>query len=281
MWYVGQANDLQKAGELHLAAGLYPEGTEFLHTVRYIDVNADGDNLLAPRMKEVRYARKRFWMDYARLRQKADGEFKEKHDFPNRLKTVRGNLEAGVSNGQAWAYAGFIEDADGELRPQSYEELVFCVGCHGGTGASRDGIFSFARKFDDSAFRRGWYHWSQKGLRGTPQRLRSDGRPEYSYYLTANGAGDEFRRNDEIRRRFFHADGKADAAALAQLDSDISRLLYASEQRAMTLNKAYRAIVREQSYTEGRDAVVMAVSNVHKKVEPGTATGVQQTVRGY
>lgn len=281
MWYVGQANALQKAGKLHLAAGLYPEGTEFLHTVRYIDVNADGDNLLAPRMKEVRYARKRFWMDYSRLRQKADGEFKEKHDFPNRLKTVRGNLEAGVSNGQAWAYAGFIEDADGELRPQSYAELVFCVGCHGGIGANRDGIFSFERKFGDSAFRRGWYHWSQKGLRGTPQRLRSDGRPEYSYYLTANGAGDEFRHNDEIRSRFFSADGKADAAALAQLDSDISRLLYASDQRAMTLNKAYRAIVREQSFTAGRDAVVAAVSNVHKKVEPGTATGVQQAVPGF
>jgi hypothetical protein len=35
IWYAGKANALQKAGKVHLAAGLYPEGTEFLHTVRY------------------------------------------------------------------------------------------------------------------------------------------------------------------------------------------------------------------------------------------------------
>jgi hypothetical protein len=281
MWYVGQANRLQKDGKLHLAAGLYPEGTEFLHTVRYIDVNAAGDNLLAPRMKEVRYALKRFWMDYSKLRQKADGEFKEKHDFPNRLKTVRGNLEAGVSNGQAWAYAGFIEDADGELRPQRYEELVFCVGCHGGIGGNRDGIFSFARKFDHDAYRKGWYHWSQKSLKGTPDRLRSDGKPEYVHYLEMNGAGDEFRGNREIRDRYFTAQGKLDDAEKQLLLKDVSRLLFASEQRAMTLNKAYREIVREQSFSEGRDAVASPVRNVHETIEPGTATGIEHAEAGY
>lgn len=281
MWYAGQANALQKAGKVHLAAGLYPEGTEFLHTVRYIDVNADGDNLLAPRMKEVRYALKRFWMDYSKLRQKADGEFKEKHDFPDRLKTVRGNLEAGVSNGQAWAYAGFIEDADGELRPQRYEELVFCVGCHGGIGGNRDGIFSFDRKFGHDSYRHGWYHWSQKSLKGTPDRLRSDGNHEYTYYLETNGAGDEFRENREIRDRFITAQGKLDEAEKRLLQQDISRLLFASGQRAMDLNKAYREIVREQSFTEGRDAVLAPVRNVHDAVEPGDATGIETTALGY
>lgn len=281
MWYAGQANALQKAGKVHLAAGLYPEGTEFLHTVRYIDVNADGDNLLAPRMKEVRYALKRFWMDYSKLRQKADGEFKEKHDFPDRLKTVRGNLEAGVSNGQAWAYAGFIEDADGELRPQRYEELVFCVGCHGGIGGNRDGIFSFDRKFGHDNYRHGWYHWSQKSLKGTPDRLRSDGNHEYTYYLETNGAGDEFRENREIRDRFITAQGKLDEAEKRLLQQDISRLLFASGQRAMDLNKAYREIVREQSFTEGRDAVLAPVRNVHDAVEPGDATGIETTALGY
>jgi hypothetical protein len=281
MWYVGTANALQKAGKVHLAAGLYPEGTEFLHTVRYIDVNAAGDNLLAPRMKEVRYALKRFWMNYSKLRQKAAGEFKEKHDFPNRLRTVRGNMEAGVSNGQAWAYAGFVEDATGELRPQSYEELVFCVGCHGGIGGNRDGIFSFDRKFDHDTYRQGWYHWTQKNLKATPERLRSDGKYEYSYYLELNGAGDEFRENDEILRRFFASDGKPDPAELRRLRTDISLLLFASERRAMTLNKAYRTIVREQRFVEGRDATVKPVGNVHEKIEPGTSTGVERAVLGY
>jgi len=39
---------------------------------------------------------------------------------------------------QAWVYAGFIEDANGQLRPQRYEERVFCVSCHGGIGGNRD-----------------------------------------------------------------------------------------------------------------------------------------------
>jgi hypothetical protein len=281
MWYVGKANALQKDGKLHLAAGLYPEGTEFLHSVRYIDVNSNGDNLLAPRMKELRYALKRFWVNYSKLDQKAGSEFKEKRDFPDRLKTVRGNMETGVSNGQAWVYTGFIEDADGELRPQSYEELVFCVGCHGGIGGNRDGIFAFARKFGHDAWRAGWYHWTQKGLKGTPERLRSDGRHEYSYYLELNGAGDEFRENAEIRNRFFTADGKPDAEELRQLHTDISRLLFASEQRALTLNKAYRVIVREQSFVDGRDATVTAAGNVHSSVEPGTATGIERAAAGY
>lgn len=276
MWYVGQAYGLQKAGKLHLAAGLYPEGTEFLHTVRYIDVDADGENRLAARMKEVRYARKRFWVDYSKLDMKAGAEVKEKRDFPDRLKAVRGDLENGVSNGQAWIYSGFIEDADGALRPQNYEELVFCVGCHGGIGGNRDGVFSFARKLDGDTWRGGWYHASQKSLKGIPDRRRSDGQGEYARYLTLNGAGDEFRENAEIRGRFFDADGKPDSAAIAQLEQDISRLLYASEERAMTLNKAYCVIVREQSFVDGRDATVEPVRNVHEQVEADTATGIER-----
>lgn len=274
MWYVGQANNLQKEGKVHLAAGLYPEGTEFLHTVRYIDVNNDGDNLLAPHMKEVRYALKRFWVNYSKLSQIAGAEFKEKRDFPNRLKTVKGNMETGLSNGQAWAYTGFIEDADGELRPQSREELVFCVGCHGGIGGNRDGVFSFNRKFDSDTYRQGWYHWSQKSLKGVPERKRGNGQFEYAHYLETNGAGDEFRANGEIREHFFDSDGTLNKRALVDLQNDVSTLLFASKERAMALNKAYLAIVREQSFIRGRDAVVKSIQNVHENVEPGTSTGI-------
>ena len=280
MWYVGRANSLQKSGELHLAAGLYPEGTEFLHTVRYIDVGEDGENRLAARMKEVRYALKRFWVDYSKLEQKAADEFKEKHDFPNRLKTVRGNMEAGVSNGQAWAYAGFIEDADGELRPQTYEELVFCNGCHGGIGATRDGTFAFPRKFAGDSYRAGWYHWSQKSLKGTPDRPLADGGSEYVRYLQENGAGDEFRANTEVLQRFFDASGRPREAELEQLQQDVSRLLFASARRAMQLNKAYWVIVREQSFQAGRDTLVSPPGNVHDSIEPGTETGVAEILVG-
>jgi len=274
MWYVGQAHDLQKKGRLRAAAGLYPEGTEFLHSVRYIDPREDGEIRLAPRLKELRYARKDVWLNYPNLRAIADAEIKERRDFPERLRGVLGDHERGVSNGKGWVFAGFIEDAAGELRPQTYEELVFCVGCHGGIGATRDSIFSFDRKLGDGAFRRGWYHWSQRGLKGLPDPRRKDGRPEYAFYLEQNGAGDEFRANSEVLQRFFGADGALDPVQLLALRNDISTLLWPSPQRALQLNKAYKAIVETQAFVQGRDATVVPPYSVHEAVVPGAATGI-------
>ncbi|TMO90577.1 hypothetical protein CWC14_18805, partial [Pseudoalteromonas sp. S3260] len=49
--YLGDAQDIE------LAYQLYPQETEFLHTVRYIGVDPQGRIYNAPRMKEVRYMR--------------------------------------------------------------------------------------------------------------------------------------------------------------------------------------------------------------------------------
>lgn len=76
----------------------------------------------------------------------AADEAREKAYTPDRPRWVRGNQEFGVSNALAWQCQGFIEDRDGSLRPQSDEEPVFCVGCHGGIGATTDSNFSFVRK---------------------------------------------------------------------------------------------------------------------------------------
>ncbi|WP_428353415.1 hypothetical protein [Methyloprofundus sp.] len=276
MWYVGQAHAEQKAGKLHLAAGLYPEGTEFLHTVRYIDVDTQGNNGLSARMKEVRYARKRLWVDYSKLQEKALAEIKEKDDFPNRLRTFRGNAEAGISNGQGWAYAAFIEDAKGELRPQNYEELVFCAGCHSGVGAIKDGIFSFQRKLPVASHQQGWFHWSQKGLKGIAEPRRKDGQYEYSYYLQHNKSANEFRTNKEVQQRFFDPQQALKPVMIEQLHQDISLLLYASAQRALLLNKAYRVIVQEQSFTQGRDATILPIDNVHRQLKQDQSTEVKQ-----
>jgi hypothetical protein len=282
MWYVGQALNEQRDGRVHLAARLYPEGTEFFHTVRYIDINEeDGANQLAARMKEVRYMKKLYWMNYADLDQRMAAEVKEKHDFPDRIRTFRGNNESGLANDQGWVLAAMIEDANGDLRPQSYEELAFCVGCHSGIGATTDSTFAFPRRFGAESFQHGWYHWSQKGLRGTPERVRSDGLGDYAHYLVTNGAGDEFRQNDEVLARFFDDQGQLYPEMLEALSQDIAVLLEASPERAMTLNKAYRVIVREQSFTQGRDATVEPVTNVHEFVPLGTATGVTKPVLGY
>ncbi|QGU32647.1 hypothetical protein E6P07_06395 [Thermochromatium tepidum ATCC 43061] len=282
MWYVGQALAEQRAGRVHLAAGLYPEGTEFLHTVRYIDVDDSGDNQLAARMKEVRHAKKRYWMSYAELDSRQAAEFKERHDFPDRVRVFRGNIESGVSNDQGWVYSGLIEDAEGQLRPQSYEELAFCVGCHGGLGATTDSSFAFPRRLGADGFQRGWHHWSQRGLKGLPEPQRRDGEPEYAFYLAANGAGDEFRQNREVRERFFNANGELRPEMLERLREDISVLLYASPGRAMQLNKAYRVIVQEQSFIEGRDAMIETAGfNVHPWVDQNTPTGVEEPLLGY
>jgi hypothetical protein len=262
-----------------LAAGLFPLGTEFLHSVRYIDV-ASGAVAMAPRMKEVRYGRKTRWQTYADLEEGGLAEAKERDAFPDRISLFDGSLETGISNGMGWRYQAFIEDARGDLRPQSFEETVFCIGCHGGVGVNDDASFAFARKLpSETAHARGWYHWTQKSIAGVPDPLRADGRPELLTYLETNGAGDEFRSNAEIIARFFDAEGQVTAEAAAELERDISVLLFPSEERARQLNAAYREIVREQSFVRGRDAVLGPAANVHREVEQNQPTGIEVPLR--
>lgn len=281
MNYVGQAKSLLAQGLLQLAAGLYPVGTEFLHSVRYLQPNAQSGVALSARMKELRYSQKRSWNSYAQLHNVAMTEVKETHDFPERLRNFAGDPEIGLSNGLGWVYQGFIEDKRGQLRPQNFEEANYCIGCHSGVSATADSSFAFARKFDHRQPQQGWYHWSQSttGFKGIQDGQRFDGQPDYQSYLLAVGGGDEFRQNQEVRAKFFNADGSANTTALTALQHDISTLLVPSAERAMTLNKAYRAIVQEQSYVLGRDAHVTPLANVHQQVSIGQATAVTPIMR--
>jgi hypothetical protein len=114
-----------------------------------------------------------------------------------------------------------------------------------------------------------------------PERIRTDGNPDYGFYLRTNGAGDEFRGNQEVWDTFFDADGNVIESKLYELESDISLLLFASPERAKTLNKAYSVIVKEQSFIKGRDATLEPVDNVHKFVAQDTPTGIETPVLGY
>ncbi len=272
MYYVGAAKKALEEGNVHLAAGLYPEGTEFLHSVRYLDVQND-QVTMAARMKELRYARKGSWYTYSELRQLAEREAFDKQVEPEKYRRITGNYEMGYFNAQGWRFQGFIEDETGGLRPQNNEETVFCMGCHGGIGATEDSIFSFGRKFDETHHNRGWYHWSAKGFTGEKEPLTPDGRYEYSLYLETNHAGDEFRHNDEVMEKFFDANGVLKSDAIALLHDDMATLLLPSTQRALTLNKAYKVIVDEQSFTLGRDAHVKPVESVHQEIEAAQSTG--------
>jgi hypothetical protein len=277
MYYVGRAQDAQIDNALHMAPGLYPEQTEFLHTVRYLDVDANGSVGMAPRMKELRYGRKSAWNTYPQLSNAAQAEIKDKDAFPNRLRTITGNEETGLNTGLGWVYQGFIEDKEGYLRPQSYEETLFCIGCHSGIGAVVDSTFVFPRKFDGGAKQMGWYHWTQSdsGFQEIKEPVLADGRYEYTLYLEANHAGDEFRGNDEVTARFFDGNGSLIPSEIEALHSDISRLIVPSKARAMMLNKAYRVIVEEQGYIYGRDAHVAPAANVHQQVAVDTPTGIK------
>jgi hypothetical protein len=281
MRWVGEAGVAQDRGQLELAAGLFPVGTELLHSVRYLDVrNSDRRVVMAPRMKELRYTRKRSWLSYSELDDAAAEDAKTRIDFPDRVRDVIGEYERGVDNGIGWVYQGFIEDAEGQLRPQTVEETMFCVGCHSGVGATDDGIYSFGRKLGAGAPTRGWIHAAANEDFVVGDHLRADGIGEYATYLIENGAGDDFRANQELLARFFDATGQPRQAALDALAEDVTPLLIPSPERALALDAAYRLTVREQSYTRGRDAVLAPTPNLHMSLTPAQPTGIETPARG-
>lgn len=110
--------------------------------------------------------------------------------------------------------------------------------------------------------------------------MRGDGKYEYGHYLQQNGAGDEFRGNEEIKAKFFNADGSLKADMLEQLRGDVTILLNPSRARALALNKAYKALVDEQSFAFGRDANVTPVATVHRSIRIGTSTGIATAISG-
>jgi hypothetical protein len=280
MHYVGRAGALDTVRPLPMAAGLFPLGTEFLHSVRYLDVGGHGTVVMAPRVKELRYAKKVKWLTPEALRMAAASETMELRESATGARKVLWEHDRGVYNAQGWVLQGFIEAADGSLRPQSYEETAYCAGCHGGIGATTDSTFAFARKLGFESPAHGWFHWTQHDLRGIREPRRSDGSGEYELYLRSNGAVDDFRENREAQEKFFDERGRVRITALAGMRRDIAELVVPSAARALDLDRAYRAIVAEQSFLRGRDAVLTPVRNAFERAPVGQRTGVLFPVAG-
>jgi hypothetical protein len=228
-------------------------------------------------MKELRYAKKLRWFSYRDLEAHAQKEIVEQRESADGALEILWEHDHGIWNGQGWLLSGFIEDADGALRPETHEETVFCAGCHGDIGATSDSMFAFARKLREPDG--GWFHWTQHGLDGLPEPKRPDGQFEYELYLKQNRAGDEFRDNDEISARFFER-GKLRREAVRELRQNIAALLLPSAPRALALDRAYRAVVLEQSFAQGRDAVLAPSPRVYREAPVGQPTGIAKAVVG-
>ena len=136
------------ASKVQVHTFLYPRGTEFLHTVRYVGVDPGGSITTPPRMKEVRYMLKHTFVPKHALAGLYDDELQEKIEAePPYFADFR---DKGLDNGFGWRLQGYIEDARGDLRPNSYEETLFCMGCHSTIGTTIDHTFAFARKVTDA-----------------------------------------------------------------------------------------------------------------------------------
>jgi hypothetical protein len=253
---------------------VYPGGTEFLHSVRYVD--PDAPTLMATRMKELRYARKVQAPDSWRVQAVYEEEFENKQR--GRLPLYAGAPDVGLLNDFGWQLQGFIEDAEGRLRLQTQEEHLFCMGCHSNIGVTVDQTFAFPRKVPG---KEGWRHQDLRGIPDVPQMGHV--KPEVLTYFERVQGGDEFRANDEILARFFPG-GTLDEATVRRAakggDKDLAFLLTPSRERALALDKAYRALVREQSFTKGRDTLIAPPKNVHPAVENGS-TGLEDAGRVY
>jgi hypothetical protein len=228
-------------------------------------------------MKELRYLKKTRWYDYGKLQQSALAEAREKFKSPDKLKGIFGDGERGVTTGTGWVMQAFVEDAEGELRPQSFEETTACIGCHGGVGAGTDSTFSFERKLGTGSFRDGWFHPSQRDLTGVPEPKRADGSGEYAHYLAEVGGGDDFRSNRELYEKFFTRDGRLDAAKARAFAKDIALLVVPSAERALELDRAYLALVKSQRLAAGRD-VFLSPPQIQERVEPDADTGIETAV---
>jgi hypothetical protein len=273
--YEGRAGRAEVSASLPRAAGLLPRGTEFLHSVRYLDVDEDGAVVLAARMKELRYARKEQWFSAEELRRRSAVEAIEQARSAEGAVPRAWQFDRGISNGQGWLFQGYIEGADGALRPQSFEESLTCAGCHGGIGATTDSVFSLPRKLGrdhgPSARAQGWFHPTGAELHGAPEPVTRDGAYEYTEYLARSGGGDDFRDNEEIARRFFDDEGRILDRSALRLHEDVAYLLIPSRERALALDRAAWAIVRDQSFVRGRDGVLSEKTNVYARVPAGAA----------
>ena len=252
------ANYVGAASGYFIDTHLYPEGVEFLHTVRYLGI--DGQEIRgSTRMKEVRYMRK--WNAFSKPVYTREYQLEAYEKEAGNLPGYTHLGGHGLDNGIGWSVAGFIEGRDGRLRANTFEENFFCMGCHGSVGSTIDKTFSFTRKVDGAE---GWGYIDLKAMQDAPNMGETEG--EYLTYFQRVGGGDEFRSNSEMFEKWFLEDGQVNLEKVRSTEN-IYQIITPSVQRALTLNKAYKIIVDDQDFMFGRDATVKPPLNVYESID--------------
>lgn len=264
-------NYVGKASYMPVETYLYPRYTEFLHTVRYIGSDTEGNIYNAPRMKELRYMIKvKSYADeqapYTKslLAAMYDDEWQEKWEDNN--APFFGSLgEKGLDNDMGWWLQAFIEDAEGSLRPQTYEETFYCMGCHKTLGTTYDQTFAFARKIDGVD---GWGYIDLKSQLDVPNVGESEG--EILTYLKRVGGGSEFRAKNDVHEKFYD-NGELNVTKVKNAAS-VYDLITPSRESALKMNKGYKVQVESQDFAHGREGNGEPVENVYDKVDDATPT---------
>lgn len=173
------------AANIRVTKGFYPVGTEFAHPLHYVDLNADGETGVnldglnqnktadyefpgtrSKRVKEIRYMYK--WKDV----NLNDIGIKESEGIP---KAIGKEWKGWIDNNAGWIIAAYIENREGELRPQTTEELLQCLGCHSSVGNTIDAVWSFQRKLPREL---GWQEMNY----GDYKKSRPDKTRLHDYY---------------------------------------------------------------------------------------------------
>lgn len=212
--YIGDASniDVWQIKSDGTKVGLYPVGTELAHPIYYIDPDWESRPDLAAKtghLKEFRYMKKLAMPDI-----NVGGEEEEENidyfPYDNGLMP---------NDPETWLMGGWIEDKDGKLRPQSEEEMAFCMACHGAISGTVDSTFTYWRKLTGST---GWkdtdygYNKDVKDIKYWAEKLNQiedenasvylgkiagkyDPKDygEYQLYFTMTNGIDHFRSNKE------------------------------------------------------------------------------------
>ena len=154
----GESHYLGDASSVRVRRGFFPVGAELAHPLHYVDLRADGEagpsvdgvvgnhaptyefpGTRSKRLKEMRFMYK--WQDVALEDLAGAGDEEDGEE------TIVGREGQGwIDNAAGWILAAFIEDRQGNLRTQTTEELVQCLGCHGNVGNTVDSVWSLQRK---------------------------------------------------------------------------------------------------------------------------------------